>query len=306
MTALFALICAFGLIQIFWLGVSLRTVAVWPMFGLVVAGIVALAREGARNVLGDLASVRRATNMSVGSAAPAINRDLLRSLPPDYRTPMGAAVFFPGSDFAASIRNLASALASSQVVAFLGTGPRDGATSTASATAALASQQGRRTLLVDCDVRRRGLTHMLDLEPAAGFLEAVKRPETWSQLIVSEPETGIEILPAARLNSLWAGALEPGALSRLIGALRGTYDLIVLDCPPSALNADGAMIGRLSDLCVLVAAWDETPSPLIRQTLRRFRGHAAGRLALHVNRAPRDFIEDIADIEDAEPAANGL
>jgi len=293
MMGLACLIWLVGVIYALLNGVTLELAAVWGVFGLVIGALVAVAHAVERGVISDIASAERASHRRVASAAPQISPRALRSLSPDMRTPLGCAIYLPASDYAASIRHILSTLGDAQVVAMLGAAPRDGATATASSVAALASLQGKNVLLVDCDLRQRGVTHLLDAAPEAGVLEAVIDPKIWSSLIEQEPETGLHIMPAARLTNPWRRLFGEPGLTELIAQWRERYDLIVLDCPPALTNADGAMLTRLADLCVPVISWDNTPSADVRQMMRRLRQNATGPVHLHVNRAPLDVLGEV-------------
>ncbi len=274
-------------------GASAEGVGVWATFGLAIGGFVGVAHEVERGVIHNLESVERASRRRVTSAAPMISARAMRGLSPDMRSPLGVAIQQPASAYASALRHFLLTLGDAQVVAVLGSSPRDGATATASAVAALASQQGRNVLLVDCDLRRRGVTQLLDSDPEAGVLEAAADPAIWASLIEQEPETGLHIMPAARLTNVWRRLFDQPRLGELIALWRARYDLIVLDCPPSSAGAEGAMLIRLADRCALVASWDETPGADLRQTMRHLRQNAPPLVNLHLNRAPADILDRV-------------
>lgn len=275
-------------------GVTPERIVTWGIFGLMVGALIAVAHEIGRGAISDIAAAERASSRRVASAAPQVPSRALRSLSPDMRTPLGCAIYQPASDYATSIRHVLSTLGDAQVVALLGSTPRDGATATASSVAALASQQGRNVLLVDCDLRQRGVTHLLDAEPEAGVLEAAANPQIWPTLIEQEPETGLHVMPAARLSNPWQRLFDEPGLVELVAQWRERYDLIVLDCPPALTNADGAMLTRLADLCVPVISWDDTSSANLRQMMRRLRQNAPETISLHINRAPLSLLSGIS------------
>lgn len=263
------------------------------VFGLLVGGFVGLAHEIERGVIDSIDGLERATRQSVTSAAPPITLRTLRGLAPDMRNPFGCVVHHPATDFAAALRHSLTTLDDARVVAILGSTPHDGATATAASVAALAVQQGKNVLLVDCDLNRRGVTRMLSGEPEAGVLEAAINPDIWQGLIDLEPETGLHVMPAARLSNPWRRLFDEPKLSELVRKWRDHYDLIVLDCPPACRSAEGAMLTRLADHCMLVVSWDDTPSADVRQTMRRLRYNAPDNVSLHLNRAPAELLDQV-------------
>jgi Mrp family chromosome partitioning ATPase len=69
--------------------------------------------------------------------------------------------------------------------------------------------------------------------------------------------------------------------------LRSAYDLVILDCPPALGSAEGTVLGRSADRCVLVVAWDDTSISTLREAVRALRPR--GKPALYVNRVPRGY-----------------
>ena len=186
------------------------------------------------------------------------------------------------------------------VVAVMGCTAGDGATTTASSLAAIASQQGKRVLIIDCDLRQRDLTRLMGSDPSAGVLEAIESPNAWPSLIEHEAETGLHVLPAARLANPWGYLFGRKGFEALLVEWRGRYDLIVLDCAPALATAESAVLARLADLSLLVVSWDDTSGTEIRATMRRLRQQGVRSVHMHMNRAPQAILSRAQ--ERAKPA----
>lgn len=254
--------------------------------GLAAALIGAMVREAGRNTVTSLSSLGKHRGYAVLGAAPALTPRSLRELPPDQRTALGCLAHAPASLFATAFRDLQGALTNGKVVAVIGSLPGEGATTVALCTAASAAQQGRTAIIVDCDLRRRSLTRGFGLDPDVGVLEATERPEYWREYVEQEDETGVHFLPAARLPSPWKSLIGARGFPGLIRRLRDEYDLVLLDCPPALASADGAVIARMADRCVIVTAWDRTRLDVLRTTVRALRVREAG---IYVNRVPPGY-----------------
>src|SRR5262249_8709041 len=147
------------------------------------------------------------------------------------------------------------------------------------------TQQGRRTVIVDCDLRRRSLTRTFGRNPEHDVLDAAQRPQTWRAAIDHENETGVAFIPAAAMDNPWRALSGAPGLSALIQDLRQAYDLVILDCPPALANAEGPGLASLADKCVLVAAWDDTSLGAIRSSINALaRVRARVQTAVFVNR----------------------
>lgn len=247
-----------------------------------------LFREFARNTITSVTSLGRSRGYTVLGAAPDLSPRALRQLPPDQRSPLGCLINDPASPFATAFRDLQGNVASEGVVAFIGSFASDGATTSALCVAASATQQGRTAIVVDCDLRRRSLTRGFGLEPELGVREACEQPEYWRDYVEEEHETGLHFLPAAKPTSPWRTLAGQAGMAALIDNLRESYDLVVLDCPPALSTAEGPVMARLAQRCVVVAVWDQTPIGAIRQTMRAIRRNP-GATGVWVNRVPPGY-----------------
>lgn len=284
-------IAALGLIYFAATGpVSLQLAVSWLSASLAAGGGVGVFLELGRNTVTSLASLGKHRGYAVLGAAPELPPQALRELPPDQRTPLGCIALQLSSPFATAFRNLQGALNSDQVVSFIAARSNEGASTAALCTAVSAIQQGRRVILLDCDLRRRTFTSALEHEPAAGLVEACANPEDWRDFVDEEEETGLHFIPMARTHAA-LGAFPGGTagMAALIQRLSDAYDLIVLDCPPTKSSPDGAVLAALADKCVVVAAWDETPLSALRVAMRALKAHGRAALGVYVNRVPPGY-----------------
>jgi succinoglycan biosynthesis transport protein ExoP len=260
----------------------------WLPFGLIAGLTLALVREIGRNTITSVSSLGKHRNYAVLGAAPELTPKALRQLPPDRRTPIGCLAFQQASPFSTAFRDLQHALNDSAVVSFIAPLPGEGATTSAVCAAVSATQQGRKTIIVDCDTRPRTLSHYLGNVAEVGTLEASQRPNGWQSFVHEEEETGLHYIPAARGPNPWRTLADTATFPDLIEQLRNAYDLVILDCPPALGSADGPVVAGMADQCVVVAAWDRTPVSALRNTMRVLhRGGAS--TGVYVNRVPPEY-----------------
>ena len=63
--------------------------------------------------------------------------------------------------------------------------------------------------------------------------------------------------------------LKSARLSELIGRLRQTYDLVIIDTPPVLPVADALIMGRWADGAVMAARFDASRLPLVERANRQ-------------------------------------
>jgi len=261
----------------------------WAPVGLGAGLVIATLRELGRNTVTSLSSFGKNRGYAILGAAPELTPRTLRQLPPDKRTPLGCLAFQPSSAFATAFRDLQNAITKEGVVAFTAAVADEGATTAALCTAIAASQQGRSVVVIDCDLRRRSLTRSLGFDPDEGLIDACEEPSQWQNFVGEEDETGLHFIPASRVRSAWRNVGAAPGFKELLLRLRQHYELIVLDCPPVLVGADGAASAALADKSILVTAWDRTPISAVRRAMAALQRKPRAQTAVYVNRVPPEY-----------------
>lgn len=119
--------------------------------------------------------------------------------------------------------------------------------------AALAlKKKGGKVLAIDLDLRRASLSRVLPSR-ARGIADYLtEQIDDVRPYIQSTPCEGLEILPVGSIPPNPSELLYSDRLKNLLENLRGEYDFIFLDCPPSEVVADASIIAPLADLTIFV------------------------------------------------------
>ena len=139
---------------------------------------------------------------------------------------------------------------------FTSPGPAEGKSTSASNLAITLAQQGSKTVLVDCDLRK-GIVHKIfDAKDYPGVTDVLMGTCTLEEAIQT-----VEINDDAMLSFIPTGTLPPNP-SELIGSrqmrqflemLTERFDKVLLDSPPLNLVTDAAVLGTMSDAVILIA-----------------------------------------------------
>lgn len=130
--------------------------------------------------------------------------------------------------------------------------PGEGKTTVAANLAVALAHKGKRTLLVDCDLRNPSVAAIFGKENMLG-LSAYLNKEVEAKKIICPLETknffavfgGTPVSNASEL-------LARKEVQDFIEAVRGIFDYIILDTPPCSLLADAAELSELADCAVMV------------------------------------------------------
>lgn len=156
--------------------------------------------------------------------------------------------------------NVLRAAAPHSAIGITSVSPGDGKTTTSiNLAGALALKNELRVLLVDADLRRRGVALMLGIEQKPGLAEILAGecgPE--EGIVAAGNLPGLFILPAGAPTSSPAELLDSAALAHLAADLREQFSYVVFDTTPVGVVADYSLVEKVCDHTMLVVRPDHT------------------------------------------------
>ncbi|MGQ0532247.1 MAG: polysaccharide biosynthesis tyrosine autokinase [Caulobacteraceae bacterium] len=224
--------------------------------------------------------VERKTGSPALASIPRLRRSDLRQSASSSQHPAAYMLERQMSAFAEAFRVLrttilfAAGQPKTQVVAVTSPLPGEGKTTVSLCLARVAALSGQRVLLIDCDLRRRSLKEVLDIEPPTGLLQVLSGETNWRQAIYLDEASGMCVLPISGSGFTPREIFGAEDMSKLIADLRGSFDLIVLDCAPVLAVAETRVAAAKADCVVLVSRWQKTPMRAVRTALQQL--HDAG------------------------------
>jgi capsular exopolysaccharide synthesis family protein len=118
---------------------------------------------------------------------------------------------------------------------------------------------GSRTLIMDCDLRRRLLTKAAAPQAAKGLLEVLSGDCTLDEVLVADAEQGLHILPVVESQFTPRDVFNSDAFKSLMAVLRQRYDLVLIDTAPVLAVTDTRVIAARADAVVMNVKWKTTP-----------------------------------------------
>ncbi|MBZ5705055.1 MAG: polysaccharide biosynthesis tyrosine autokinase [Acidobacteriia bacterium] len=180
----------------------------------------------------------------------------------------------PQSQMAESYRALRTSLlltslgAPPKVILITSALPQEGKTTTSINTAIVLAQKGTRVLLIDADLRRPSIHKTLGMGPRTGLSNVLTGSATIQQATVRSPILpSLFVLPAGTPPPNPAELLASANMKDVLAELRGEYDHIVVDTPPTLSVTDAVVMSTRADAVVLVIRSGQTT----KQALRRAR-----------------------------------
>lgn len=166
--------------------------------------------------------------------------------------------------------------------------PGEGKSTVAAHLAATHAAQGRRTLLVDGDLRRPTLHRRFGVPGALGLANVLVAELPWREAVVPvESAPGLDLLPAGPPSRQAADRMG-AMLAQLLAEASLEYDLVVLDAPPLLGFAEPLEMAALADGVVVVARAGETSRKAVASVLAALARVRAEVVGLVLNQVRRD------------------
>jgi polysaccharide biosynthesis transport protein len=157
--------------------------------------------------------------------------------------------------------------------------PGEGKTTLAAHLAIANADRGKKTLLIDGDLRHPSLHSKFGLSPQTGLSNVLTGELTWEEVVVPiEDNANLSFIPAG-LGSHRAADLIGPRLSTLLDEFAKEYDLVILDSPPLIGFAECLQMAAAADGVLVVSLAGETKRRAVAEvvaTLRRLRANVIG------------------------------
>jgi tyrosine-protein kinase Etk/Wzc len=147
-------------------------------------------------------------------------------------------------------------------------GPGEGKTTTTANLAMTFAHMGKKTLLIDADLRRPVLHHVFGVEKSPGLTDYLTGKSTDFNSMVQATETKNLYVCTSGINPPNPSELlGSNKMSELIDSLEENWDIILLDSPPMVAVTDATIISREIDAMILVVHSGKTNKQSFERTI---------------------------------------
>ena len=187
----------------------------------------------------------------------------------------------PKSMFSESIKSIRTNLQFSaidkEIKTILMTSPEagNGKSFVSANLAAAYAQDGKRVLIIDCDLRRGRQHEIFNVmnQTNSGYSNLIlnyKEEVKLSRYVVRTEIKGIDLIPTGPTPPNPIELLSSRNNTEAIKELRNHYDIIILDCPPILGISDTQIMTKYSDANIVVVSSGETPIELLERCKKQF------------------------------------
>ncbi|MCA9196244.1 MAG: polysaccharide biosynthesis tyrosine autokinase [Planctomycetales bacterium] len=170
--------------------------------------------------------------------------------------------------------------------------PQDGKTTVLANVGASFALTGKRTLLIDADLRNPGLSKLLKMKSPGGLTEVLRShhdvAETAAEFVRETHIQNLYVLPCGTRPSNPSELLSSARFAEFVAWAEANYDQILIDSPPVGVASDAALIGRQVDGLVLVVQPKKNRRQLVLRTCESIKNVGITILGIVANRISED------------------
>jgi len=153
--------------------------------------------------------------------------------------------------------------------------PGEGKTLVSSNVAGAFARHGKRTILIDCDLRRPMMHRHFKLPNTTGIITWFEAGANLDGELATNPNLGVTkigpnfwLLPSGGRSKSPTGMLENPVFVQLIEKLKREFDLVVIDSPPLGAVTDALLLAESADEVVYVCRFNRAYRKHIKLYMR--------------------------------------
>ncbi|MEO1775051.1 MAG: polysaccharide biosynthesis tyrosine autokinase [Pseudomonadota bacterium] len=172
-----------------------------------------------------------------------------------------------------------------QTFAVVSASSREGKTTAALLLALTSAQSGKRTLLLETDLRKPSFLSEVLAPDQVCFADVAAGRGSAVDGLLSLPEAGFDILPSTRAVVGGSTVLTVDTLERVLGDLRDRYDVIIFDTAPILLASETLAVSRSVSAALFVARVGRTQVPLMNRSIGLLKASGCNLAGVILNEA---------------------
>ena len=179
----------------------------------------------------------------------------------------------PKSPISESYRSLRTSLMYTKkgghgVIMVSSPGPGEGKTTTIINLAITYANLGKKTLLIDGDLRKPVLNKIFKIKATTGLTEYLSEVEKdWKSIINNTDIPDLDIIYSGTIPPNPSELLGSHLMRDFVEILKNKYEVILFDAPPIMAVTDAVVLSRLIDQFILVVRFGRTDKDSIKHTL---------------------------------------
>ena len=133
--------------------------------------------------------------------------------------------------------------------------------------AATFAQSNKRTLLIDCDLRRPRIHTVMGVDKNPGVADYLSNKATLEEIIRVIKPNNLSYIAAGSIPSQPVEMIESVAMQNFLHEMRDFFDVVIIDTAPIVSVIDAEILSKLVDGTILVVSADKTETKLMMEAV---------------------------------------
>ena len=145
--------------------------------------------------------------------------------------------------------------------------PGEGKTLVAVNLAGSFALANKRTIIIDCDLRKPRVHSVFNHKRYPGFTDYFVGKVSFEEILRHSDVENLDFVTAGTIPPNPSEILDSRGMKSFINKLRDEYDIIILDSPPLVTVTDAEILSRLVDETILVVSANQTDRDLMEKAV---------------------------------------
>jgi capsular exopolysaccharide synthesis family protein len=185
----------------------------------------------------------------------------------------------------------------------------EGKSSIAYILAFIMSQNGKKTLLIDCDLRRPRLHNFFGINNKKGISNILVGVTKWEEERYKTKYNNLYLIPGGTKPPNPTELLSSHKMKEFMETLKQSFDYIIIDTPPVGIVTDAQVLSTLCDGCIFVVAAGESVKEdtikarnLLKIVNAKILGICLNKVKPYKNDEYKDYLN--SNVKSKEPSMN--
>ncbi len=151
--------------------------------------------------------------------------------------------------------------------------PQEGKTLVSVNLAGSFAQSNKKTLIVDCDLRKPRVHTVFEAKRYPGLIDYFFGHATLKEITKSTKIPNLHFITAGTIPPNPSEMLESREMQTFLMEMRNQYDIILLDSPPIVAVTDSEILAQYVDASILVVSSESTETDLMQKSVDLLRNN---------------------------------
>ncbi len=171
-----------------------------------------------------------------------------------------------------------------QTILVTSSAPREGKTTVSVNVAGTFAMAGKRTVIVDLDLRKPRMHHLFEVQKTPGVTDYLFGDVSYEKLIRNSEIDNLYFITAGTIPPNPAEVLGSKQMQEFLKKLDEEFDMVVIDSPPIVAVTDAEILSKIVDATILVVSANITEVDLMEKAVELLSADGGSFIGVLLNR----------------------